>query len=79
MVTVPLFQCLFVSSLVCVSITSGFVFHFKCICIKNEVAGDGEDLVADSFCVTHKKTRGSPEICVIVANCMKIVFLISFR
>ena len=78
MVTVPLFQCLFVSSLVCVSVTSGSVFHFKCICIKNEVAGDGEDLVADSFCVTHKKTRGSPEICVIVANCMKIVFLIFF-
>ena len=70
MVTVRLFQCLFVSSLVCVSITSGFVFHFKCVCIKNEVAGDGEDLVADSFCVTHKKTSGSPEICVVVANCM---------
>ena len=45
-------------------------FPFQCVCIKNEVAGDGEDLGADSFCVTHKKTSGSPEICVVVANCM---------
>ena len=38
----------------------------------------GEDLVADGFCVTHKKTSGSLEICVVVVNCMWIVFLLFF-
>ena len=38
----------------------------------------GEDLVTDGFFITHKKTSGSPEICVVVVNCMWIVFLLFF-